>query len=290
MFIPGLQLHAAVKIALIVVAATLGLSGCATSTPDAAAVASSKLPTTNPADLKAPRPGFVPGYLPMGAWVNSLTLLPPPPAAGSAAQAADEEAYRKAVAAKDSARWKLAASDAELKFPQAADAFSCALGVTVRAETAPHLTMLMRRTLADAGLATYRAKDNYKRTRPFAALNGPMCTPAEDAALRKDGSYPSGHAALGWAWGLVLAEVAPEQANALIHRARAFAQSRVACGVHWQSDVDAGRDVGAAVVAQLHGNEDFVAQLAQARKEYAALRAQAPVPASACQAEAAALQ
>jgi hypothetical protein len=32
------------------------------------------LPPTDPAELPSPRPGFVPGYLPSGSWVDSLAL------------------------------------------------------------------------------------------------------------------------------------------------------------------------------------------------------------------------
>lgn len=250
-------------------------------------------PTTDPAELKAPRPGFVPGYLPAGTWINSHALLPQPPQPGSAAFAADKAAHQAALQQKDSARWNLAERDAELRFPKAADALSCALGVEVGAKDTPHLNMLIRRTLADAGLATYKAKDYYKRTRPFmatdAANDAPVCTPQEAASLRKDGSYPSGHAAIGWAWGLVLSEVAPERADALVQRGWAFGQSRVACGVHWQSDVDAGRLVAAAVVAQLHTNADFNEQLIEARKEFVAARAAKSVPELSCAQEAQAL-
>jgi acid phosphatase (class A) len=229
-------------------------------------------PPTDPAEVKSIRPGILAGYMPMGSWVDSLALLNPPPAAGSAALLADEAAFAASRSLKDSPRWQLAEKDAELMFPKAAETFQCALGINISAEATPHLNMLLRRTLADAGLATYKAKDYYKRQRPFMAGNDAVCTPSQEAALRKDGSYPSGHAALGWAWGLVLTEIAPEKANPLMQRAHAFGQSRVVCGVHWQSDVDAARLVASAVVAQLHSNADFNAQLAEARKEVDAAR------------------
>jgi acid phosphatase (class A) len=60
--------------------------------------------------------------------------------------------------------------------------------------------------------------------------------------------------------------------------------------VHWPSDVEAGREVGAAVVAQLQSNADFRAQLREARKEVAALRAAGAKPGVDCAAEAAALR
>jgi membrane-associated phospholipid phosphatase len=41
--------------------------------------------------------------------------------------------------------------------------------------------------------------------------------------LGKQGSYPSGHSAAGWAWALVLAEVAPVRAEAILERAAALA-------------------------------------------------------------------
>jgi acid phosphatase (class A) len=116
------------------------------------------------------------------------------------------------------------------------------------------------------------------------------CTPAEEAKLSKDGSYPSGHAALGWAWALVLAEASPAQTNVLLARGHAFGQSRVVCGVHWQSDVDAGRLMGSATVARLHADPVFQAQLKAAAAEINAARA-TPLPLNRdCAAENAALK
>lgn len=239
-----------------------------------ATVAVTATPTTNPADLKELRPGILPGYLPRDQAIDSLALLGPAPLAGSPTASLDEAARLDAARLRDTPRWKVAARDASYQFPGAADAFACTIGVAINPTSTPHLNMLLRRTLADAGLATYKAKNQYNRIRPYVAANdNDTCYVGHQETLRKDGSYPSGHAAFGWAWALILAEALPEEANAIIKRGYEFGQSRVICGYHWQSDVNAGRLVGAAVVAQLHANPDFVAQLAEAKREIAAARA-----------------
>jgi acid phosphatase (class A) len=76
---------------------------------------------------------------------------------------------------------------------------------------------------------------------------------------------------------LILAEMVPVKADSLLQRGFDFGQSRVVCGVHWQSDVNAGRVVAAAVVAQLRANSDFEAQFRAAQKEVVAARATARI-------------
>ncbi len=248
-------------------------------------------PTTSPEAVGEIRAGsgILNGYLPRADLPDSLALVAPPPAAGSPQALADESTAKGVTALRNSPRWNLAARDANLKFPQAADTFSCALGMPISAQDTPQLTMLLRRTLTDAGLATYRAKDHYKRTRPFVAFSEPTCTPAEEAMLSKDGSYPSGHSAVGWAFALVLTEIAPQRANPLLARGYAYGQSRVICGVHWQSDVDAGRVVAAATVARLHADPVFRAQLTAAGEEVSRGLAKNASPQASCAAEDAAL-
>jgi acid phosphatase (class A) len=148
---------------------------------------------------------------------------------------------------------------------------------------------MLRRVLTDAGLATYGAKDHYKRTRPFVHYHESTCKPDDEAMLRGDGSYPSGHSSAGWAWALVLTELAPDRADALLARGRSFGESRLVCNAHWQSDVLEGRAVAAGAVAKLNGNEAFKADLAAAAKEVAALRNSGQHPNADCAAEAAAL-
>ncbi|MBN9493077.1 phosphatase PAP2 family protein [bacterium] len=172
--------------------------------------------------------------------------------------------------------------------PAPVEVFACTLGITISPTATPHLNMLLRRTLVDAGLATYKAKIKYNRTRPFVAANDISCYPQDEEKLRKDGSYPSGHSAYGWAWALILAEMVPDKADAIIQRGYQFGLNRVVCGVHWQSDVNAGRVVAAAVVAQLHTNADFKAQFVAAQKEVQAALANHPTPDCALEQEAAA--
>lgn len=260
-----------------------GLAGPALSqtapAQTAPAPATPSAPMAAPAGQAAPGGGqFQPvrlqGFLPREALVDSLALVPPPPAPGSAAQAADDEARRGVLTHRETVRWRRATRDADYRSPRVVDAFACAIGVAITPETTPQTYMLLRRSLIDAGLATYRAKVHYKRTRPFVAANDNVtCYPQDNEQLRTDGSYPSGHASFGWAWGLILAEMFPSQANLFIQRGFDYGQSRVVCGVHWQSDVNAGRVVGAAVVAQLRANPEFRAQFEAAQKELMAARA-----------------
>jgi acid phosphatase (class A) len=171
----------------------------------------------------------------------------------------------------------------------AAGSFACALGVPITQQDTPHLYILLRRVLTDAGLATYGAKNKYNRERPFVRFKEKTCTPDDEELLRHDGSYPSGHTSAGWAWALVLTELAPDRRNALLARGRAFGESRMICNAHWQSDVLEGRAVGAGAVAQLHSNPAFRADMDAAKREIDTLLARGKKPDSDCEAEAAAL-
>jgi acid phosphatase (class A) len=265
------------------------LEGCAAPTRVTAPVSAPAAPPVTAAEVGEVRPGFLKGYLQPAELPDSLALLPAPPADGSVAQAADDASFHELTKLLGTPRGALAVSDADLRFPQAAGIFSCALGVQISEQETPHLVMLMRRTMSDAGLATYKAKTRYQRTRPFVRFKVPSCSPGDEAYLVKDGSYPSGHSAVGWAWALSLAQIAPERADAILQRGRAFGQSRGICGVHWASDVTAGRMIGSATLAREQSNAVFQMQLAAARAEVARQRSLNAVPATDCAAEAAAI-
>lgn len=235
------------------------------------------------------RPGILQGYLPMDDPLQTVDIVPPAPAAGSPRQNMDDEIAKRSLALQGTARWELAAKDAYLGFPGAETAFSCAAGLPISETLTPNLYMLLRRTLADFGFASYSAKNAYQRERPFMVNNQPTCSPQDEEELRHDGSYPSGHTAIGWGWAMMLAELMPEKAEAILARGRAFGESRNVCNVHWHSDVVAGRMVAAAAFSQLHNNADFLAALQAARDELADLDSAALPASQDCEAEAAAL-
>jgi len=94
---------------------------------------------------------------------------------------------------------------------------------------------------------------------------------------------------LGWGFALILTELAPDRKNEILARGRAFGESRIVCNHHWYSDVVWGRFMGAAIVARLHADPTFRADLEAAKAEVATIRAKNLTPTVDCKAEASAL-
>ncbi|WP_312683526.1 acid phosphatase [Stenotrophomonas chelatiphaga] len=230
------------------------------------------------------------GYLEAAAVPASLALVPAPPVAGSAGFALDEQVSREARALRGTPRFAQATRDAELGFPEGANQFSCAIGLDVDARRTPALYRLLERSRIDASAATRVAKKHHQRPRPFMVNGEPTCTPEDEAGLRGNGSYPSGHTSIGWAWALLLSEIVPDRADAIIARGRSYGESRLVCNVHWQSDILEGRFMGAAAVARLHDNPMFQRDLLAARREIDAARRAGQQSSRDCAAEEAVLQ
>jgi acid phosphatase (class A) len=154
--------------------------------------------------------------------------------------------------------------------------FRCALGLTLTPADAPKLTALLARANADAGAAANRIKMRYQHKRPFQVAEGDVCVSAlGKAALERSPDYPSGHAALSWETGLILAKLVPEAASEVLARARAFGQNQIVCGVHNASAVEAGWMTAPSVFAMEAGSVEFHKDFGAARTELTALRAHA---------------
>jgi len=108
-------------------------------------------------------------------------------------------------------------------------------------ETRPELPLL--RALAarvedDIRPYTRAAKHHFLRLRPY-EIDPRIETCI--AGVRGDLSYPSGHATYGYVMAYLMVEMVPERAALLLARADEFARQRMLCGVHFRSDIEAGR-------------------------------------------------
>lgn len=204
---------------------------------------------------------------------NSLQLLPGPPDPASVAFLYDQARYNWGKMQRNTPRGEQAFQDARIGGQHLPDAFSEAFGININPQDTPEIYKLIVGMREDAGdLATRAAKNYYNRQRPFSFYGEMTCNPEQQEELSTNGSYPSGHTSIGWATALVLSEINPDRINDILQRGYQMGESRVICGYHFQSDVDAGRITGAGVVARLHADPGFNAQLEKAKKEFAGLK------------------
>lgn len=241
-----------------------------------------KTATTNKAGGKQAKPA---GYLPAGEGLDSKAFLPPPPSETSALKKTDDAWHARMLKLRGTARWEAATADANLTFPAAANIFSCALGIPVTEQGTPALYRLLARSMADIKGTASAAKRIYRRVRPFLTDDTPVCTPGKLDRLRLSYSYPSGHAAVGWGWALILTELAPDRSGAILQRGFTFGESRTVCNVHWYSDIVASRMIAAATVAVLHANAAFREGLEAAKADIATARASGAPPQGNCSVE-----
>lgn len=223
------------------------------------------------------------GYLDARA-LETTSMLPPAPSPGSPRDVADRAVFTATRVLEDGPRWRLARRDDDSS--RTLEALSCATGVLLTARNAPRTYALLGKVGEDAVRVTEAPKQAYRRPRPFLRDDGPICI-AKSEALRQSYDYPSGHSTWGWAVGLILAELEPDRADKILFRARAFGESRLVCGVHSFSAVEAGRVNASILVSALHGEAAFRRDLQAARREIGDARRRGPAPdPKVCKAEA----
>ena len=225
------------------------------------------------------------GYLDRDAF-DLLQVLPPAPVAGDARDQADRAIFGATRRLAGTPRWALATNDVKSAPAEMMRDFSCAVGVALTPANAPLLQVLVVRAGVDTSDQTNAAKRHYRRLRPFQIDPGEICQPRIELARSFD--YPSGHTTWGWTWATILTGLAPDRATPILARGRAYGESRIVCGAHNWSAVEAGLISASATMAVVRAQPAFQADLAAARLELDALRHDptAPRPAG-CDAEAA---
>ena len=195
--------------------------------------------------------------------------LPAPPDTGSTLFINDISRYYWGKEQRlDPERADMAIRDAEYSLDRIIKEFSGPFGLEISREGTPEIYKVLQEGTATCDSICTNPKKYYMRTRPFVLLDEGTLTPASEASLSRNGSYPSGHTILGWSAALLLMEINPARADTLLARGMMFGESRVIVGAHWQSDVDAGYLAASVAYAKLHTSERFLAQMRRARDEF----------------------
>jgi acid phosphatase (class A) len=192
--------------------------------------------------------------------VNLRNVVPDPPAPGTSAGRADLDAVIASQAARTSASIMQAQADRK----RSIKAFADAIGGSFSSGRFPLTTELVDDAVDDTRGIMSQSKSIWRRERPFKLDRSIMpCVKEPDTA-----SYPSSHATSGYVMGLLLAEMLPEKAGTIRARADEFANGRLVCGVHFPTDISAGRRAAEAIVFRLKADPQFSKDYAAARNEF----------------------
>lgn len=126
---------------------------------------------------------------------------------------------------------------------------------------------LAQRTEDDVRIYVRAAKDHFRRLRPSEIE--PRLEPCiED--VQGDLSYPSGHATFAFSMAYLLGSIVPERARDLEQRAEEFARQRMVCGVHFRSDIEAGRMAAQWLMVRLRAEPRFRSELEETTRAFRA--------------------
>ncbi|WP_309642956.1 phosphatase PAP2 family protein [Phenylobacterium sp.] len=217
-----------------------------------------------------PIPTTLTGYLSKDD-LNGAALLGPPPTPDSLQGKADRARYLETRSLEGSPRWAQAIVDNDLWGGGALKQYACKMGVALDETNTPATLKVLHRIELDVRTIGTPAKDAYNRPRPMIGDDRAICVPREDW-MKTNASYPSGHSMTGWAWALILAELKPAKADSVLAVGKSVGDSRAICGVHYPSDIEAGRTLASAMVATLHGDPAFQSDMRRAHAEIARAR------------------
>jgi acid phosphatase (class A) len=192
---------------------------------------------------------------------DGLALLAPPPEPGSEEQAADLQLSREVFKARTEAETAQAKIDMKLNLFN----FAEAIGPIFQPGKFPKTEALMTEIKREMRGVVNTPKNYWKRKRPY-QIDASLTFGAPEESY----SYPSGHSTVGTVEALVLAELFPDKREAILALGRRIGWDRVLTGYHFQTDVQAGRVLGQAIVRELMASPAFQHDLAEAKAEIAA--------------------
>jgi len=191
--------------------------------------------------------------------IDLVSVLGPPPAPGSVEGQKDLQAVLEA----EHARTPMEIVEAKTNSCFSIFAFADVMGPDFEPAKLPFTVAFFQRVFDDGMHGVAAAKKYFNRPRPFVA-DKQITTVVQQPA---NASYPSGHATFAYMTAILLADMVPEKAGAIFDRAGAFTRSRLIAGVHYPSDLTAGRIAAAVIDNVLLHDASFQADLAKSRAE-----------------------
>ncbi|MDE1993640.1 MAG: phosphatase PAP2 family protein [Rhizobiaceae bacterium] len=192
--------------------------------------------------------------------VNLLNLLPPPPANDSAQMKAELAEILTIQVTRTPEMAARAVADAEENVWRFSDVID---NPKFTKENLPKFTAFFDRIVETEAAVVDPAKDVWKRPRPH--LYSDLVKPI--VPLSKSGSYPSGHTTLGTLMGVVLSNMVPEKKAVIMSRAWEYGHNRVVGGIHYASDIEAGRIAGTVIAQTIMTHDDYKSEYEAAKTE-----------------------
>lgn len=185
-------------------------------------------------------------------------LLPDPPMPDSFEQRCELEEVKQVHTERSATDIARARSESDLTV----FAFANVIGEGFTAEHCPKTAALFEAVESDCKYFEKEGKRYWNRPRP----------PMDDPSLKpdKEQSYPSGHSTRATAMAEILEQLFPEKKEAIETRGQQIGFDRVILGVHYPSDVLAGRVLGHALGQALLENAKFREDLRAVKAELAA--------------------
>jgi acid phosphatase (class A) len=187
--------------------------------------------------------------------IQIASLLTDPPPADSFEQQCELNEVKQIHAVRTAADIARAKSESDLTV----FAFTNVISPDFTADHDPKTAAFFADVASDAKYFEKEGKKYWNRPRP--PINDPSLKPD------KEESYPSGHSTRATAMAEILMEIFPDKKSVLESRAQQIGWDRVILGVHYPSDIHAGRVLGHAIAHALLANPHFQKDLDAVRRE-----------------------
>ena len=190
------------------------------------------------------------------------SILPPPPSLDSVSNKLELDFMKNKIAKLSNAEKDLAIKDA---LNENVNFFADTLpGFDI--DKLPKTKILFDKVKYNAGYESKLFKNHFTSKRPYQVDKDiHACVPPKPSNL--DRSYPSGHTTMGYAMGIVLANLIPSKSIEIMERTRLYGENRINCGAHYPFDVAGGQVLGTLVAVELLKNSEFKILIDAARDE-----------------------